>query len=49
MISEPDRESIEVELLLEAIYRAYGYDFRQYSRASITRRLRQITGGHRGQ
>jgi len=33
-------ENIEVELLLEAIYRKYGYDFRGYSKASIKRRLK---------
>ena len=32
-------EQIELELLLEAIYRRYGYDFRQYSQASIRRRI----------
>jgi chemotaxis protein methyltransferase CheR len=41
MGSDLERETIEIDLLLEAIYRARGYDFRQYSRASITRRLRQ--------
>ena len=30
---------IEVNLLLEAIYQRYGYDFRQYSQASIQRRV----------
>jgi chemotaxis protein methyltransferase CheR len=30
---------IELELLLEAIYRKYGYDFRDYSKASIKRRI----------
>ncbi len=35
-------EKIEVELLLEAIFRCYGYDFRSYARASITRQLRQF-------
>jgi chemotaxis protein methyltransferase CheR len=34
-------EGIEIELLLEALYRRYGYDFRNYARASVTRRLRQ--------
>jgi chemotaxis protein methyltransferase CheR len=34
-------EDIEIELLLEALYRRYHYDFRHYSRASIKRRLRQ--------
>lgn len=32
-------EEIEVELLLEGIYRYYGYDFRNYSPASIRRRI----------
>ncbi len=35
-----DIEQIEVNLLLEAIYQRYGYDFRQYSQASIKRRVR---------
>ncbi|MBU1368310.1 MAG: protein-glutamate O-methyltransferase CheR [Bacteroidetes bacterium] len=30
---------IELELLLEAIFRQYGYDFRNYSRAHVKRRL----------
>jgi len=30
---------IELDLLLEAIYRKYGYDFRNYSRASVKRRI----------
>jgi len=30
---------IEISLLLEVIYNEYGYDFRQYSRAHIARRL----------
>ncbi|HWT95786.1 MAG TPA: protein-glutamate O-methyltransferase CheR [Solirubrobacteraceae bacterium] len=34
-----DPEQIEVELLLEAIYRRYHYDFRGYARASLRRRL----------
>ena len=33
-------ENIEVELLIEAIYQKYGYDFRGYSRASVKRRLK---------
>jgi chemotaxis protein methyltransferase CheR len=33
-------EPIEIDLLLEALYRAYGYDFRSYARASIERRTR---------
>ncbi|MBF0299668.1 MAG: protein-glutamate O-methyltransferase CheR [Oligoflexia bacterium] len=32
-------EEIEINLLLEAIYQKYGYDFRNYSRPSLTRRI----------
>jgi len=32
-------EQLEIELLLEAIYRRYGLDFRQYAQASLKRRL----------
>jgi chemotaxis protein methyltransferase CheR len=34
-----DVEAIELELLLEAIYRRYGFDFREYAPASLKRRL----------
>src|SRR2546423_3503668 len=34
-----DLESLEIDLLLEAIYRRYGFDFRQYALASLRRRL----------
>jgi chemotaxis protein methyltransferase CheR len=37
--AKPDLERIEVELLLEGIYRQYGFDFRSYAYASIRRRL----------
>lgn len=32
-------EDLEIELLLEALYRHYHYDFRHYARASVKRRL----------
>jgi len=32
-------ESVEIDLLLEGIYRAYGFDFRNYLRASLRRRI----------
>lgn len=35
-------ESIEIGLLLEAVYQRYGYDFRSYAGASIDRRTRQF-------
>ena len=34
-----DLERLEIELLLEGVYRHYGFDFRSYSYASIRRRL----------
>ena len=37
-----ETERIEVELLLEAIFQRYGYDFRSYARASIERRVRHF-------
>jgi len=36
---KPDLERIEIELLLEGIFRHYGFDFRAYAFASIRRRL----------
>lgn len=39
-----DVERIEVDLLLEALYRRYGYDFRSYARASVDRRIHQLVG-----
>lgn len=38
-MSDIDTENIEIELLIEAIYQKYGYDFRSYSRASLKRRI----------
>jgi chemotaxis protein methyltransferase CheR len=35
-------EKIELDLLLDAIYRCHGYDFRHYARASVRRRARHI-------
>jgi chemotaxis protein methyltransferase CheR len=37
-----DTERIEVDLLLEAIFRRWGYDFRLYARSSVIRRIRQF-------
>src|SRR4051812_9919962 len=34
-----DVEEIELELLLEAVYRRYGFDFREYAPASLRRRV----------
>lgn len=36
----PERnQSIELKLLIEAIYLRYSYDFRNYSQASLKRRV----------
>ena len=35
-------EELEIDLLLEAIQRRYGYDFRDYARASVRRKVRAI-------
>jgi chemotaxis protein methyltransferase CheR len=39
--SASERERLEIELLLEAVYRRYGFDFRQYAQASLKRRLQR--------
>jgi chemotaxis protein methyltransferase CheR len=41
-MQEKEIEEIERNLLLEAIFLRYGYDFRNYSQASISRRIRQF-------
>ena len=48
--SDPRRdevEQLEIELLLEGVYRRYGFDFREYAPASLKRRLwRRMTAEH---
>lgn len=44
MTASPGVEDIEIQLLLEALYQRYHYDFRHYARASIKRRLVQARG-----
>jgi chemotaxis protein methyltransferase CheR len=39
---QSELEILETELLLEAIFRRYGYDFRQYAPASLRRRVASI-------
>ena len=36
---DPHLERIEIELLLEGVYRHYGFDFRSYAYASLRRRI----------
>ena len=39
-MEQKEIENIEIDLLLKAIYERYGYDFREYARASLKRRVR---------
>ena len=39
MIDDIETQNIELQLLLQAIYLKYGYDFRNYAKASIKRRI----------
>ena len=39
---DPELETLETDLLLEAIYRRYGYDFREYAYASLKRRIQNV-------
>lgn len=38
-ISQDELEQLELDVMLEAIFRRYGYDFRDYARASLLRRM----------
>ncbi|MBP1995646.1 CheR family methyltransferase [Paenibacillus eucommiae] len=42
MKNDKETEKIETDLLLNAIYECYGYDFRNYARSSLLRRLDYI-------
>ena len=44
---ESELEDLEIDLLLTAIARRYGYDFRHYSRASLRRRVRRAVSEER--
>jgi chemotaxis protein methyltransferase CheR len=39
---KPNVEDIEIQLLIEGVYRYYGFDFRNYAPASLKRRIRNI-------
>lgn len=45
MVTEDEIVDIEIRLLMEGMYQAYGYDFRDYSEASLKRRLLQWLSG----
>ncbi|MCI5224465.1 MAG: protein-glutamate O-methyltransferase CheR, partial [Candidatus Electrothrix sp. AR4] len=42
IVKEKEIEEIEITLLLEAIFLRYGYDFRNYAQATVTRRIRRF-------
>lgn len=41
-LRQQEREDLEIELLLEAVYRYYGFDFRNYAPASLRRRILKV-------
>jgi chemotaxis protein methyltransferase CheR len=43
-VDEKETQNIEIDYFLDAIYRQYGYDFRNYSRASLKRRIQYRLG-----
>jgi chemotaxis protein methyltransferase CheR len=40
-------EELEIELLLEALFQRFGYDFRAYDRPALARKLRQVMRHYR--
>ncbi len=42
VIQVSELEDIEIDLLLEGIYRVHGFDFREYSRSSLKRRILEL-------
>jgi chemotaxis protein methyltransferase CheR len=36
---DPETDAIEIDLLLEGVFRRYGFDFRHYAPASMRRRI----------
>ena len=40
-------QELEIDLLLEAVYRRYGFDFREYARSSLRRRVRAAVAAER--
>lgn len=42
-----DLESLEIDLLLEGVFQRYGYDFREYARGSLRRRIKRRVDAER--
>lgn len=47
MTGQNQTEDIEIRLLLEGVFEHYGYDFREYSAASLKRRIRKFMNEER--
>ena len=45
-VIDPDLDPLETDLVLDAVNRRYGFDFRGYSRASLERRIRSVCDRH---
>jgi len=45
LLLKSDIEALEIERLLEAVFRRYGFDFRDYARASAKRRVQAAARG----
>lgn len=43
-MNDTEIEKIEIDLLLEGVFRRYGYDYRNYARASLKSRLEDLSG-----
>jgi chemotaxis protein methyltransferase CheR len=41
-MNNPELEELETDLLLEAVFRCYGHDFRSYAKAIVRKRLRHF-------
>ncbi len=44
-MKDSEIDDIGVELFIEALYRRHGYDFRNYARASLKRRVKDLAIG----
>ncbi|MCH8347282.1 MAG: protein-glutamate O-methyltransferase CheR [Proteobacteria bacterium] len=43
-MQQQETDELEIDLLCEGIYRRYGFDFREYSRSSLKRRVNNLLG-----
>lgn len=42
-MNDHEKEELELDVFLEVVHRCYGYDFKDYARASVKRRLQNLT------